>query len=44
MSLVFGAAYAAGGIALSVLMLNLSFDYAGSVISTASLHTTTKKA
>jgi O-antigen/teichoic acid export membrane protein len=33
MQLVFGAGYIAGGLALSVLMLNLSFDYAGSVIS-----------
>jgi O-antigen/teichoic acid export membrane protein len=34
MQLVFGAAYVTGGLALSVLMLNLSFDYAGSVVAT----------
>jgi O-antigen/teichoic acid export membrane protein len=34
MKLVFGVGYIAGGLALSVLMLNLSFDYAGSVIAT----------
>lgn len=34
MQLVFGAAYISGGLALSVLMLNLSFDYAGSVVAT----------
>ena len=33
MQLVFGAGYAVGGLALSILMLNLSFDYAGSVIA-----------
>jgi O-antigen/teichoic acid export membrane protein len=33
MKLVFGVGYAAGGLALSVLMLNLSFDYAGSVVA-----------
>jgi O-antigen/teichoic acid export membrane protein len=33
MGLVFGAAYAVGGLALSILMLNLSFDYAGSVVA-----------
>lgn len=33
MHLVFGVGYAAGGLALSVLMLNLSFDYAGSVVA-----------
>lgn len=34
MRLVFGATYISGGLALSVLMLNLSFDYAGSVVAT----------
>jgi O-antigen/teichoic acid export membrane protein len=34
MRLVFGVGYIAGGLALSVLMLNLSFDYAGSVVAT----------
>ena len=34
MRLVFGVGYVAGGMALSVLMLNLSFDYAGSVVAT----------
>ncbi|HUC31463.1 MAG TPA: flippase [Candidatus Paceibacterota bacterium] len=33
MRLVFGVGYIAGGLALSILMLNLSFDYAGSVIA-----------
>jgi len=33
MGLVFGSAYAVGGLALSILMLNLSFDYAGSVVA-----------
>lgn len=35
MRLVFGSAYAAGGISFSILMLGLSFDYAGAVISSA---------
>jgi O-antigen/teichoic acid export membrane protein len=34
MGFVFGSAYAVGGLALSILMLNLSFDYAGSVVAT----------
>ncbi|MGD1003094.1 MAG: flippase [Minisyncoccia bacterium] len=34
MQLVFGVGYIAGGLGLSVLMLNLSFDYAGSVVAT----------
>ena len=33
MQLVFGVTYAVGGLALSILMLNLSFDYAGSVVA-----------
>lgn len=33
MRLIFGVGYIAGGLALSILMLNLSFDYAGSVIA-----------
>lgn len=33
MGFVFGSAYAVGGLALSILMLNLSFDYAGSVVA-----------
>ena len=35
MRLVFGSAYVAGGIAFSILMLGLSFDYAASVVSSA---------
>jgi O-antigen/teichoic acid export membrane protein len=34
MRVVFGAGYIAGGLAFSILMLNLSFDYAGSVVAT----------
>ena len=34
MHLVFGVGYVAGGLALSILMLNLSFDYAGSIVAT----------
>jgi PST family polysaccharide transporter len=33
MRLVFGAGYIAGGLALSILMFTLSFDYAGTIIS-----------
>jgi O-antigen/teichoic acid export membrane protein len=33
MGFVFGSAYAVGGLALSILMLNLSFDYAGSIVA-----------
>jgi PST family polysaccharide transporter len=33
--LVFGSTYAAGGIAFSILMLSLSFDYAGGIIGNA---------
>ena len=35
MQLVFGSAYAAGGAAFSILMLSLSFDYAGGIIANA---------
>jgi O-antigen/teichoic acid export membrane protein len=35
MRLVFGASYIAGGAALAILLLTLSFDYAGCVISNA---------
>jgi O-antigen/teichoic acid export membrane protein len=35
MQLVFGAAYAAGGIAFSILILGLLFDYASAVVSNA---------
>lgn len=33
MRLVFGSAYAVGGLAFSILMIGLSFDYAGSIIA-----------
>jgi O-antigen/teichoic acid export membrane protein len=33
MGFVFGSTYAVGGLALSILMLNLSFDYAGSIVA-----------
>ncbi len=35
MSLVFGPAYIAGWVAFSIFMIGLSFDYAGSIISTS---------
>jgi O-antigen/teichoic acid export membrane protein len=35
MRLVFGSAYTTGGVAFSILMLTLSFDYAGGVIANA---------
>jgi len=35
MKLVFGSPYAVGGMALSILMLGLSFDYAGGIIGNA---------
>jgi O-antigen/teichoic acid export membrane protein len=35
MRLVFGSPYAIGGIAFSILMLGVSFDYAGGIISNA---------
>jgi O-antigen/teichoic acid export membrane protein len=35
MRLIFGPVYAAGGIAFSILMISLSFDYAGCIIGNA---------